>query len=126
MSDTQNIQPIEPGASDETPRLERLLTGNIDAILGELEGLTIDELKQVEALEKAGKGRTTLLGAITRDITRREAEIPDDSPEAKLDIPSDADYRHMAAIDVDSKSLSKPVLTRDGWVVPHPSAMPKE
>jgi len=132
MSETPELNVQMPGDTDpnvETGRLEKLLTGNVDAVLSELDALTTAELRQLEALEKAGKSRTTILGQITRELDRREDESgPAPEPEVP-NVNGDAkDYRHLPQDAVDPRTLKhgQRVLTKDGWVVQHPSAAPKE
>lgn len=132
MSETPELNVQMPGDTNpdvETGRLEKLLSGNVDAVLAELDALTSAELRQLEALERAGKARTTILGQVTRELDRRDDES---APAAEPEVPNvngdTKDYRHLPqdAVDPRKLQLGQRVLTKDGWVVQHPSAAPKE
>lgn len=117
----------EPGTNPAVDggKLEALADGNVGDLVEALDELDDAEIEQLLAIETAGKARTTALGAIQREIDRR-AGPKDDEPKAE-DGPTpigDAEtYARMRAREVDPSKLERPVLTLDGWVCPHPSAV---
>lgn len=129
----------EPALTPQTPgdvpvtdaaKLEALAAGTLDDLLPALAGLDDMQLEQLLALENAGKKRTTALGAIQREIDARDA--PPTTAERAADAPPDdtyddsrTRYANKRARDVDPRKIHKAYLTKDGWVVPHPSAVPQ-
>lgn len=118
----------EPGAiaGVSVGKLEALVAGTVGDLAEALDSLGDDELTVLATLEKIGSARTTALGAIAREQKRREvdSENPADgevtSDKAPLGDP--ATYAQMHARDVDPRKIERPVLTRDGWVLPMPRA----
>lgn len=122
------LQVKEPGAIDgiEMAKLEALAAGSVGDLAEAIDSLGDDELAELATIEKLGRARTTALGAIAREQNRRkvDAEHPADDREVTGAAPlgDQATYAHMHARDVDPKKLERPVLTRDGWVLPIPRA----
>lgn len=129
----------EPTLTTQTPgdvpvndaaKLEALAAGTLDDLLPALPGLDEIQLDELLILETAGKKRTTALGAIQREIDARDApptaaELAADAPAQALYDDTRTKYANKRARDVDPGKISKPYLTLDGWVVPHPSAQPQ-
>lgn len=116
----------EPGTNPTVDggKVEALAEGTVGDLAEALDSLDDAELEQLLRVETAGKARTTALGAIQREIDRRAEPSPGAEPEAQQRAPiGDAQtYAQMRASEVDPTKLTAPVLTRDGWVCPHPSA----
>lgn len=131
MSDpTADLTPQEPGvaAGVEVGKLEALADGNVGDLVEGLDGLTSIELEQLLAIEQSGKNRTTALGAIQRELDSRASgadnePTPPQAERSKLG--DDASYARMRGSEVDPSKLERPVLTLDGWVLPHPQAKPE-
>lgn len=111
---TDEVQPQVPGAYDTTAdALQELAEGNVGDMVEALEKLTDEELTALHDLELNGKNRTTALNAIHREMESRQGG----------EAPADPDgYANMRAADVDPTRLTGRVLTKDGWVLPLPSA----
>ena len=63
-------------------------------------------------------------GAVDAQMSADEAKAPEaEAPKAKVavDRPSRARYAQMSADEVDPKTLTAAVLTKDGWVAPDQS-----
>lgn len=122
---TADLTVQTPGDTPQADKLQALADGTVETLLAELPGLDEIELDQLEALERAGKCRTTALGGIIRERDRRDAEgaPPPDSPEPAAAAPASGDYRHLRASQVDPSKISVAVMTLDGWVCPHPAAV---
>lgn len=127
MTDPADITPQTPGATPQADKLAELVDGTVAELLAALPTLADIELDQLEQLERAGPGRKTALGGIIAERDRRDAgDLPQtDSAPAAAHAPIGNDYRHMRACDVDPRTITSNVLTRDGWVCPHPSAVPQ-
>lgn len=119
---TADLTVQTPGDTPEADKLQALADGTVETLLAELPSLDEIELDQLEALERAGKGRTTALGGIIRERDRRDAEgAPPLEPAAAA--PTSGDYRHLHASQVDPSKIATAVMTLDGWVCPHPAAV---
>jgi hypothetical protein len=131
MTDPADITPQTPGATPQADNLAALVDGTVAELLAALPTLDEIELDQLEQLERAGPGRKTALGGIKAERDRRDAgDLPASDKGAPEDDPAPSvtgqpDYRHMRACDVDPRTITHNVLTRDGWVCPHPSAVPQ-
>lgn len=68
LAKTKAEEPIqEPGqtvSNDDMEALALILDGSVDSVTAELDGLNEDELRQLDALEAAGKGRKGVHEAI--------------------------------------------------------------
>lgn len=124
MSNQPTLTPVEPGATPDDAAVQSLLAGNVGDVTEGLVGLTDAQLAQALELERGGKNRSTVLGAITREQSHRE--VDGDVPPENGDLPNvtgDREtYRDRPATDVDPTKITSPVLTRDGWIVPSPRA----
>lgn len=121
--DDRTLTPQTPGelADVDQDRIVTLAEGTVDDVLAELEGLDVLELEQLAAVERQGKDRKTLLGAIVRELERRDAGADPEPVEVKVhNLGNATDYSAMRAKDVDPADLTSPVLTLDGWVLPLP------
>lgn len=68
-----------------------------------------------------------IAGADDAQMSADEAQAPEaQAPKAKatVDRPSRARYAQMSADEVDAKTLTAAVLTKDGWVAPDQSDQP--
>lgn len=126
-----DLTPQEPGdvPTIDADRIDAIAAGNVGDLVEALDALTDDELEQLHAAELRGKNRSSALSAIQRDQERRkvEAEHPptggDIAPPEPL---GDAgSYAHMRAVEIDPRKIERPVLSRDGWVLPLPAAQPE-
>jgi hypothetical protein len=130
VSDAPTLTPQEPGVmpGTDTAKLDAIAAGTVGDFAESLDTLTDDELVQLDAIERQGKNRTTAVGAIVREQTRRAAElIAPTTPEPASDkapLGDDASYAQMHAREIDPSKLTRPVLTLDGWLLPVPSASP--
>lgn len=123
MADDRTLNPQTPGelADVDQDRITALASGTVDDVLAELEGLDVLELEQLAAVERQGKDRKTLLGAITRELERREAGADPEPVTTKVhELGNAIDYSAMRAKDVDQAKLTSPALTLDGWILPLP------
>ena len=111
-----------PGVNPES--LAPLLEMNVGDLVQGLDALSDDELALLGTLEAQGRGRVTAIKAITTEQLRRAGDIKDDNaPVAGPEPIGDAvNYANMHAHQVDPTRIPRPVLTRDGWVLPAPSA----
>lgn len=126
MSEPTDLTPQEPGATPHDAYVQTLLAGNVGDVVGELQGLTDEQLDQAHALETQGKSRSTVLQAIVREQQHRAAANPSEAPEIVPNVSGNrTDYRDRPSTDVDPAKITIPVLTRDGWVVPSPKAEAK-
>lgn len=127
MTDPADITPQTPGATPQADKLSELVDGTVQELLAALPTLDEIELDQLEALERAGPGRKTAIGGIIAERDRRDAgDLPQDASAPPVAPASSvSDYRHMWACDVDPRKITSNVLTLDGWVCPHPSAIPQ-
>lgn len=130
MSDPKIHTPGDAGPT-EPSALEALLQGTVPEIAAGLDESTDADLAALLALESEGSARKGVLDAIALEQRRRAKEAADDAAE-RGDTPSyeqsapDAAtaYRHLSAREIDATKLTQPVLSRDGWVMPKPSANP--
>lgn len=128
MTDEKDLTPQEPGAESATSKIDALADGTVGDLAEAVDQLTGDELRALHAAEVIGKNRSTALGVIQRELERREfvdgatVEIEGAS---KADLGDRDSYSRMAGKEVDPAGLERPVLTRDGWVLPAPAAKPK-
>ncbi len=125
------LNPQEPGVNlaVNDSKLQAIADGNVGDFVDALDELGDEELDQLHAIEMQGKARSTALGAISREQQRRNVSLAspaNDEVTEKSQLGDAESYSKMFARDVDPRKLSRPVLTRDGWVLPHPSAIPKE
>lgn len=127
MTDPADITPKTPGATPQADKLADLVDGTVQELLAALPTLDEIELDQLEALERAGPGRKTALGGIIAERDRRDAgDLPQtESGPAAAHAHAGNDYRRMRAHEVDPSKITSPVLTLDGYVCPHPSAVPQ-
>lgn len=116
------LTPQEPGANEPDAKLAELADGNVGDMVDVLDSLTIDELKDLAALESGGKNRSTALSAIEREIESRSTGADNEPANAAAPVGDASTYTRMRAKDVDARKLTAPVLTLDGWVVPVPRA----
>lgn len=117
----------EPGsiAGVESNKLEAIAAGTVGDLAEALDSLDDDELGLLAVLEKQGQARTTALGAITREQQRRNVaaiDPADAETNEKAPLGDPTTYARMRGKDVDPKTLERPVLTLDGWVLPLPKA----
>lgn len=127
-----DLTPQEPGdlPSVDNDRIQAIADGNVGDLAEALDALDDTELEQLHAAELRGKARSTALGAIVREQERRQVEAehpPTGDPGAAAPAPvgDDVSYAHMRAAEIDPRGLERPVLSRDGWVLPLPSARPE-
>lgn len=131
MSDTTDLTPQEPGANPavQTTALEALLAGEVGDLVDALPNLTDADLETLGVLEQQGAARSLVLDSIGRERDRRDAEAVTPTPVVVAPTPNiDGDavsYAHMHAHEIDSTKLRGRVLTKDGWLLPHPSAVPQ-
>lgn len=122
MPEDRTLTPQTPGElpSVDQDRITTIAQGTVDDVLESIDGLTVIELEQLAVVERQGKDRKTLLGAIARELERRDAgEDPEPTGYTPPDIRGDAArYLDMRADDIDPTTLDRPVLSRDGWVMP--------
>ncbi len=125
-----DLTPQTPGThpGEDLTALHALAAGTVEDLLAALPTLDEIQLDQLEAIERAGKGRTTALGALIRERDRRDAMgAPEPAAVTETAAPPTTpsgrpDYSRMRARDVDPRTLTGNVLTLDGWVCPHPAA----
>lgn len=122
MPNDRDLTPQTPGElpNVDQDRIGAIAEGTVDDVLAALDGLDALELDQLAAVEASGKARKTVIASIQREQARRldgaPVETTDAIPPPKL---GDADqYRDARGRDVDPAVLRRPVLTRDGWVIP--------
>lgn len=94
--------------------------------------LTALELAALDALERSGEARATYLDVISTEQMRRlEDSLPPDPSHDGVIVPEivkespigdQSSYARKAAQDIDPSSISRPVLSKDGWVLPLPAA----
>lgn len=119
----------EPDLTVQTPgelegvnvdRIAGIAGGTVDDVLEAIDGLSEAELEQLHLVEEAGKGRKGALGAIDAELLRRRKGEPPEVLDVKIPrIAGDStDYRNQPGSAVDPDTISRPVLTRDGWVIP--------
>lgn len=126
---TKNLTPQEPGVlpTVEVNKIDAIVEGTVGDLVEAIDSLGDDELTQLHATESMGKARTTALGAILREQQRRETDgAPLEAIEgtSKASLGDSESYARMHANEVDPRSLTAPVLTLDGWVLPAPVAIP--
>lgn len=125
----------EPNPTPQTPgdnptvdqaKLQGIADSTVDVIADELDGLSKDELEQLLVLERAGKGRTTAMDRIQRELESRESGADNEPEHIDYNRAGDAhSYANKHAREVDPTKLAAPVLTLDGWVCPAPKAEPQ-
>ena len=124
MGESPELSTQTPGELPDVDqdRIAKIAAGTVDDVLEQLDGLSDLELEQLAAVERQGKDRSTLLGAITREIERRaKGEEPEDTGYTPPGVSGDTvNYASMRAADVDRSKLNRPVLSVDGWVLPIP------
>lgn len=124
MPEDRTLTPQTPGElpSVNQDRITTIAQGTVDEVLESLDGLDVLELEQLAAIERQGKDRKTLMGAITRELERREAgDDPEPTGYTPPAVRGDAArYLDMRAEDIDRSALERPALSRDGWVLPLP------
>lgn len=136
MSDEPTLTPQVPGeltvqepglvGTVDQAKIDALAAGNVVALTEALAALTTDELEALQLAETAGKARTTALSAIATELSRRDADanVIEHEPPVPQILGNAEDFKHQAAKDVDPSKITRPVLTRDGWVLPLPKAEP--
>lgn len=121
-----NLTPQEPGDLEvvDNGKIDALADGNVGDLVEALEALDDVELEQILAAEQRGKSRSTALSAIQREQDRRkvDAENPETPASNASPIGDDESYALMRAAEIDPAKLQRPVLSKDGWVLPLPSA----
>lgn len=124
------LKPQVPGAIPGVVHadLALILAMSVVDIVAGLAGLTDAELGELTTLEAAGESRADVLQAITvEQMNRYEAgadataalPLPRD-PNAPAPLGALDSHAHLHADQVDPRSIERAVLTRDGWVLPHP------
>lgn len=126
MSETP-LTPQEPGdvPAVDNGKIDGLAEGNVGDLVESLDALEDLEIEQLLAAEKRGKNRSTALAAIQREQERRKVDAENPAPGTDTDVSpigDDASYAHMRAAEIDPAKLQRPVLSRDGWVLPLPRA----
>jgi len=121
---TRDLTPQTPGEtpdSTEPTKLEKLLEGNAAEILASLDDLSDPDLDLLGELEATNRKRKGVTAGIAAEAKRRAEEasglVPPPEPKG-VPIGNAADYANMHARDVDATKLERPVLTRDGWLLP--------
>lgn len=120
MSNPSNLTPQTPGEAPavDNDRVAGIAQGTVDDVLEQLGALSLEELKHLDAVEKQGKDRSTLRGAIAREIESRD-DVGTPLPDPKVhNLGDKTNYAAMRDKDVDPTKIDRPVLTLDGWVVP--------
>ncbi len=126
-----------PGVDPET--VAPLLSKPVVDIVAALPALSDLELTALEILEREGEQRQDVLDVIEIEQIQRlenatnpaaadvelapvnEIELPPANPDKTM-LGETRDYSRMYARDVDVTKLDRPVLTRDGWLLPPPRA----
>jgi hypothetical protein len=126
------IQTQTPGENGPTvtDTLANILEGKVADIAVSLDDLNDADLAALLVLEGQGSDRKGVHTAIELEQRRRAREGDDglehgaviDGNSREPDATSD--YRHLSAKQIDASKLNSAVLSRDGWVVPNPSAKP--
>lgn len=124
------LTPQMPGAiaSVDDDRIQAIADGNVADLIDVLVELTDDELAALTVAELQGKNRSTAISAIEREQGHRQVALEspaDDEPEPPAPIGDDRSYANVAASEIDPHALQRPVLSRDGWVLPVPAATPE-
>jgi hypothetical protein len=95
------LEPTEDSTDEDLQALTELSVAELTAGLS---ALTADELQSLAVLEREGKKRKGVLGAIEGELAAR-APAPTPEPVADDAIPAQFD---------------RPILTAAGWLVPEP------
>lgn len=122
-----DLTPQEPGVlpGTDVAKLDTLAAGNVGDLVEALDQLSPAELEQLAAIEKQGKARTTALGAIQREIDSRDTSEARASQNVPAILADESTYANRRAAEIDPGTLTRPVLTLDGWLLPRPSATPE-
>lgn len=127
-----DLTPQTPGAlpAATASKLEDLAALTVADMADELPKLDDDELVALAGIETRGKARASALAAIASEQAKRAADaaVPatgDHAPKVPNVTGDPESYADRPGTDVDPGKLTKPVLTRDGWVMPGPSAIPE-
>lgn len=126
---SNELKPQTPGENpaQDLTLVDSIAGGNVAELVEALPDLSDEDLNALEAAEGKGKKRTGALDAIVRERAHRAdaAQLNpkhDGSDVTPIGDTADADKPASA---VDPKSIERPTLTRDGWVLPLPKAQPK-
>lgn len=132
MSDP-DLTPQVPGAlpTVDADKLAELAGCTVGDIVEALPDLSDDELAQLVGHETRGKARASALRAIESEQAKRLADAAapatGDRPPTTPNVSGDpATFARARAAEVDPRTLIRPVLTRDGWVLPLPAATPED
>jgi len=126
-----DLTPQVPGEQPtvNTDELAGLLTMTAEDLIAGLPALDDAELAALAVLEAQGEKREDVIAAVEAEQARRTdapapaAPLPTIEPEPVGDAGS---YAHLHAHQVDATKLTGRVLTKDGWLLPRPSAQPQE
>lgn len=122
MTRELNVQtPGDAPDSTESTRLEEILKGNAAEILAGLDELSSPDLDLLGELEATSAKRKGVMAGIAAEAKRRAEEQADSAPAVASTaepIGNAIDYANLHARDVDATTLERPVLTRDGWLLP--------
>lgn len=139
MTNDLNIQTPGQTGDTEATALTGALEGTVAEIAAGLEDYSDADLVTLATLEAEAKDRTPRKGvsdAIAHEQRRRAklaAEDQDEQADASQPPVHDyhpgykdpeTAYRHLSASQVDATKITQRVLTKDGWVMPRPSANP--
>lgn len=127
MPAPDNLVPKTPGETPATPqeptRLEVIAAGDEDSILAIIPELNIQELHDLQELELAGTKRDSVLAAVADELDARALLAPPEPPAPPSEAPAPVQTVAVPADQpVRTDTLSSPVLTEQGWLVPEPPA----
>ena len=132
MSDDANAPDLTPQMPGQVPgvdpdSLSPLLELDLVDLIGGMDALTDLELGELRTLEEQGEARASVLDAIDAERVRRDIDAPKDEPPAinVEPIGDDKAYARMHSHEIDQATLTRPVLTLDGWLLPRPAANPE-
>jgi hypothetical protein len=127
-----DLTPQVPGQSPNVDResLQPLLDLPVADLAAGMSALEDRELTELVALERQGGNRANVVDVIETEQFRRledagdaptmfppEPVIVKDAPIGDVD-----EHASMAATEINPAGLQRPVLSRDGWVLPLPKA----
>lgn len=114
-----------PATPQEPTRLETIAAGDEDSVLAIIPELNIQELHDLQELELAGTKRDAVLAAVADELDARALLTPPEPPAPPSEAPAPV---QTVAVTVSADqpmrtdTLSSPVLTEQGWLVPEPPA----
>lgn len=117
-----DIKIQEPGVLGgvEVNKLDALLEMSVAELSLELDGLSALELEQLKKLEEAGKAR---IGALRLIVAAIDVSKLGEPKAVNNDVYIEHPYAHMNANDIDRSTLTKRVLTLQGWLLPLDSVL---